>query len=89
VTSPAQDRQELKLPAPLRLAREHRRAERIAQPYHLWRACNEVYPRDDAERSALYHHALVEAGYIRRKHDGAALDPCTVCGAQLGPILQP
>jgi hypothetical protein len=79
---------ELKLPAPLRFAREHRRGERLMQPYDLWRACNEAHPRDDRARGQLYHHALVEAGYIRRKRDGRPFDPCTVCGDELGPILQ-
>jgi hypothetical protein len=80
---------EQKLPAPLRLAREHRRAERIVQPYELWRACNEQYPRDDRERGQLYHHALVEAGFIRRRRDGRAFNPCTICGDELGPVLNP
>lgn len=82
------------LPEALKLAREARVAPDgladVASPHRLWMAAQAAVtawqdepggkPPEPPDASALYRHAMIEAGYIGpRADDFEPYDPCPIC----------
>lgn len=61
-------------------AREARASYGIVYPSELWMLARDEHPADKEARSALYRHALLEAGMLVERATGAPWRVCPECG---------